>query len=170
MIPTDDTCIAWIQFLFFILSLSDRRSGLRCTRTKMGIRDKLDGTGMGHRSLGLVSGRILVYSRLREFLRDGNGGLFLGLHACMMCERKNWEWMSDALTGEGPMDGCLMMACLYIFPKSTKGAEDGDGNEGVRYIYLIGVVLMTVAWWLVWRFRQQGVDWERGGDLCIYVK
>lgn len=113
MIPTDDTCIAWIQFLFFILSLSDRRSGLRCTRTKMGIRDKLDGTGMGYHSLGLVSGRILVYSRLREFLRDGNGGLFLGLHACMMCERKNWEWMSDALTGGA--DGWMSYDGLPIY-------------------------------------------------------
>ena len=73
MIPTNDTCIAWIRFIFLILSLPGRRSGLRCARTKMGIRYKLDGMGMGCHSLGLVSGRILVYSRLREILRDGNG-------------------------------------------------------------------------------------------------
>ena len=61
-------------------------------------------------------------------------GAFLGLHACMMCAR---EWMSDALTGGG--DGWMSYDGFLIYiPVSTKGQEDGEVNEGVRYVkYLI---------------------------------
>ena len=45
--------------------------------------------------------------------------------------------MSDALTGGG--DGWMSYDGLLIYiPVSTKGQEDGEVNEGVRYVkYLI---------------------------------